>query len=129
MKNICYKNVFEYLNLDSRLLTNETPMRFVLCFENSKIDLHPIIMYELLMKNKRIKDHTTDLFYSGKCEKVSIDYDGKWYPIELDDFDDLIWKNCLKQARENQIIGEFKESADGLWEEALDLIENMISLS
>jgi hypothetical protein len=129
MKSICYMNVAEHLNLDPHLFTSETPVRFQLSFEKSKSDLHPVLMYELLMKNKTITDYTNSLFYLGKCEKVSVNYDNEWYHIELDDFDDLIWKNCLKEARENQIIGEFKESADGLWEEALDLIDNIIMLS
>jgi len=129
MKSICYRNVFDYLKLDSRLLTSETQMRFQLSFENSKSDLHPVMMYELLMKNKTIKDYTSNLFYSGKCEKVSINHDNKWYHLELDDFEDSIWKNCLKEAQENQIIVKFKESADGLWEEALILIDDIIMTS
>ena len=129
MKSICYKNVFEHLKLDSKLFTNETPMGFRLCFEKSTSDLHPLLMYELLMKNKTIKDYTNNLFYSGKCEEVVINYKGELHPIELDDFDDLIWKNCLKEVQENQIIGEFKKSADGLGEEALSLIDDIIVLS
>lgn len=129
MKSICYKNVFEHLKLDPHLFTSETPVRFQLSFEKSKRDLHPVLMYELLMKNRTITDYTNDLFYSGKCETVSINCDNKWYHIELDDFDDLVWKNCLKEARENQIIDEFKKSAEGLWEEALNIIDDIIMLS
>ena len=47
-------------------------------------------MYELLMKNKIIKDYTGNLFYSEKCEKVSINHDNKWYPLKIETFNDSI---------------------------------------
>ena len=126
MKNILYKNVLDYLKLDSSLLLTETSMMFQLRFENSTSDLYVVIMYELLMKNKTINDYTRNSLYSGKCEGVAINYGSDWHHLKLDEFDELIWKNCLKEARDNQVIVKFKESADSLWEEALTLIDDII---
>ena len=43
-----------------------------------------------------IKDYTSRLFYSGKCEKVSFNCHSKWDHVLLENIDNLIWKKSLK---------------------------------
>jgi hypothetical protein len=128
VKNIVYKNIFEYLKLDYKLLSSEPNMSIDLGFENSKLNLNFPVIYELLIKNKTIKEYTSNMFYLGKCERVEIKYD-QWHFIELDEFDESIWKKCLKEAQKNKIISDIKKSADALWEEAQDLINDIITTS
>jgi hypothetical protein len=128
MKNIVYKNIFEYLKLDSRLLSSEPKMRIDLGFENSKLTLHFPVIYELLIKNRTIKEYTSNMFYLGKCLKVEIKYD-QGYFIKLDEFDESIWEKCLNEAQRNQKISDFKKSADALWEKAQGLIKDIITTS
>lgn len=129
MKNICYRNVFEYLEFDSQLLTSKTRMNFQLGFKNSKLDLHILEMYELLIKNETIKEYASNLFRLGKCEKVLTNYENKEYSIGLDDFNKLIWRKCLEEVAGNQTIIQFKNGVDALLEEAFNLIDHIITTS
>jgi len=129
IKNICCRNVLEYLDIETQPSAGYPELRFRLFFEKSEGDLHPTIIYEYLMKNKSIKDYIDKLFYPGKCEKISINCMDKWHEIKLEDFDELIWKNCLKEAKENPEVVQMKESADTLWEWAQTLIETITTTS
>ncbi len=63
IKNICCRNVLEYLDIKTQPSAGYPELKFKVVFEKSEGDLHPMILYEYLMENKSIKDYTDKLFY------------------------------------------------------------------
>ena len=125
MTNIVNKNVLEYLGKEYHPSNNELRLDFKAISKRSRADLYQHEIYKLLLTNKKIQTYIKSVYYRDLYEKISVTYSNETYYINLDEFDEHIWKKCLKEASENTEIIQMTKSADTLWEEAWDLIDNI----
>jgi hypothetical protein len=57
--------------------------------------------------------------------RARIIYSHSAWTVNLDEFEELVWKKCLKEASENAEVVEMKKSIEVLSEEVWDLIEQI----
>lgn len=126
--NIASKNVLEYLKKKHHVSKSE-PIAFdyvkLITKSNSGSGFNVHLIYKLLLTNQKVQTYTRKEYWRTPPEKISISYFSKNYDVSLDEFDELIWKKCLKEASENTEINGMRESGKALLEEAWDLIDEI----
>lgn len=119
-------NVLEYLKKEDTPSNNEFKLNFkVVSSMKSHIDLHPQTIFQLLLSNQEIRTYLNKVHWRDTFEKISIIYSNETYDINLDEFDELVWKKCLKEASNNTAIQNMKESVEALISEAWYLLEKI----
>ena len=126
MNTIVNINVLDYLKKEHHTSNNELKLHFKAFSATSQMDLHSQIIYTLLLKNQKIQTYLNGVYWRNTFDRISITYSNEPSPdINLEEFDQLIWKKCLKEASENPEIIQMKESLEELHELAMDLIEEI----
>ena len=131
MINIASKNMLKYLKEKYGLRGKEaisfSDVKILTKSEHNYIDFDIHVVYELLLTNQKVHPYIKRRHWTHVYEKVSVLYGSKAYNITLDEFDELIWKKCLKEASKNSKIINMKKSAEALSQEAWALIERITS--
>lgn len=127
LNNIVNKNALEHLRKEYPPSNNEAlSLDFkAVAKSKSQIDLHQHLIYRLLLTNQKIQTYLNREYYQQVFEKIRITYSNEAYDVNLDEFDERIWKKCLNEASENTEIIQMKENAEALLEEVWDLIEEI----
>jgi hypothetical protein len=127
--NIVNKNVLEYLKEKYHLLNKGAIVfdhaKVISKSEKSAVDFDVHLIYRLLLNEQKVKTFLNREYWRHAYEKVSVHYFSEAYNINLDEFDEIIWEKCLKEASENTEIIAMKKSADFLYEEAYNIIEEI----
>ena len=126
MKGIINRNVGEYLRWE--ILPSENGLKLELKAtgrRKSQIELYPQLLYQLLLKNQKVRDYSNHWSDDSDYEKIDLTYSDATRTENLDKFDEIIWSKCLKEASENAEVLQLKETAEALLEEAWNLIEQI----
>jgi hypothetical protein len=125
MNYIVTKNNLEYIHRASPPLNNELKLNLKAVSEKFHFDLYSQIIYQLLLTNQKIQTYLSKVYWRYSFEKIQVTYSDSAWTVNLDEFDELVWKKCLKEASENAEVIEMKKSVEVLSEEAWDLIEQI----
>jgi len=129
MLSIVNKNVLAYLKKKHHLSTDEIlHFDFIKVLTKSRhfeVDLNTHTIYKLLLTNQKIQTYFNRVYYRHVYKKIRITYSNEAHHVNLDEFDERIWKECLKEASENTEIIQMKENAEALLEEVWNLIEEI----
>jgi len=126
MNAIVNKNVSKYLKKECSPLMNELNLVFRVFSESSSVELSQHDIYKLLLTNKKVKTYLNTVYFRQVYEKIQIQATafGDQF-LNLDEFDEHIWEKCLKEASEDARVTQLRKSAETLYEEAWDLIEDI----
>ena len=127
--NIASKNILEYLK-EKYDLVDKGDIVFDYVKIISEKDQHEVnfdvhLLCQLLLRRRKLKGFLELEYWRYTFEKVTISYFSKIYDIDLDEFDGFIWQKCLEEASKNTEIIAMRESADYLYEEAYNIIEEI----
>lgn len=126
IKNILNVNVLEYLKKEYTPSNNEFNFELkVVSSMKHHIDLHPQTIFQLILSNQEIRTYLNKVHWRDTFEKISIIYSNEPYDRNLDEFDELVWKKCLKEASKNTAIQDMRESVKSLISEAGYLLEKI----
>ena len=121
--NIVKKIVLQYLEKEYHPSKDKQKLDFKAISKESQVELHQQEIYKLLLTNQKIQTYFNRVYYRHVYKKIRITYSNEAHHVNLDEFDERIWKECLKEASENTEIIQMKENAEALLEEAWNLIE------
>lgn len=127
--NIVNKNILEYLKEKHDLVDKGDVVfdyvRIISKSEKSVLDFDVHLIYRLLLSGQKLRNFLERVYWRNVYEKVSVSYFSKYYDINLDEFDESIWQKCLGDEPKNADIIAMKESADYIYDEAYNIIEEI----
>jgi hypothetical protein len=91
----------------------------------SNLDQNTI--YRLLLKSQKLQAYINliNLGTANDLYTIFIKYSNQDYPINLKEFDKLVWNKCLKNVSKNTDIIQVRKDSGALCEEVYDLIEEI----
>ena len=114
-------NVSEYLEK----VRQEDESQVVTFYAIAKDSSPQLNFNEILLWNQDIKQYLADIYFRYQFISINVKhiYDsGKEKRVELDEFDEYIWKKCLEESSKNPKIKEMKDFVDYLFEKTWNLI-------
>jgi hypothetical protein len=130
IRDIASKNIHDYLKEkhgdSSTERINFGDIKILTSSERSSpVDFDTHLVYKLLLTNKKIQTYIDEKYWWCVYEKVRILRGSKQYDVNLNDFDELVWNKCLKEASNNSYIKDMKQKAKTLKSEAWHLLEKI----
>ena len=129
MNKIVNRNVLQHMEGKCEASDDEMMLEFAASNGRSLSNLYVQTIYEILLKGLKIQTYlnSTHLRNYGS---IYVSHPGKNGArrdrvLDLNEFDELVWKKCLKETSENTVINQMKESAEFLSDYAWDLIEEL----
>ena len=83
-----------------------------------EVNFNTHLIYKLLLTNQKVQTYIDREHWQDVYEKVSILYGSETYYVDLNEFDELVWKKCLKEASKNTEIRNMKKSVETLADKA-----------
>ena len=123
IKQIITKNVSTYLQKAYDQENDKVDVKFRAIAKDSPWDLPEI--HVPLLKNQKIKPYLIDIDFRRSYTSMEIIYNNEPHKVDLEKFEEHIWKKCLEESSENAEITKLKESVEHLMEEAQALIERI----
>lgn len=124
LKKILLKNIFEHLGLSQPKDYESIDLRFRLISDESQGGINIFDLFNLLLTNQTIKSYVNK-HYQNRYSEITIVYQQK-YPINLEMFNDIIWKQCLKEVALASKINQMKKDRTSLVDEIENLIDTII---
>jgi len=125
MDNIVKKIVLQYLEKEYHPSKDKQKLDFRVISKESQVELNQHLIWKLLLTNQKIQTYFNRVYYQLLFEKIRITYSNETYHVNLSEFDERIWKKCLKEASENTEINAMKKSMEDLSQRAWNLIEEI----
>ena len=129
MIDIASKNILAYLRGKYGISGTEViDFGLVKIFSKSKhfeVNFDAFLIYKLLLKNQKVQTYMDREYWRNVYETVSILYGSTTYDVNLNEFDELVWKKCLKEASKNADIRNMKRSVETIENEAWYLMEKI----
>ncbi|MCP8320801.1 MAG: hypothetical protein H3Z52_07665 [archaeon] len=126
IRQIIARNVSKYLGKVYDQGNEKIDIKFkAIADDYSSIDLYDQQIHKLLLKNQRIKQYLSDKYFEHVYIEITILYNNEPHRIDLEKFDESIWKKCSEEASENFEINQMKKSIETLLTEAWDLIDEI----
>ena len=127
IEGIMVRNVSEHLSKSSDQIKNKMDVKLLTNSKDSSGQLYEI--EKLLLKNQDIRSYLDDVHFRNPVLAITIVYNNDRHKIELDEFNEKIWKKCLKEVNENLEVNQMKKSVDALRDEAWYLISKITETS
>lgn len=124
LKKILLKNIFEYIGVIQPKDYERIELRFLLISEDSQGGINIFDLFKLLLDDQTIKSYVNK-HYQDRYSEINIEYQ-KRYPINLEIFNDIVWKKCLKEVALDSEINQMKENRISLIDETENLIDTII---
>ena len=127
MDNIVQRNVFRHLEkkFGASKMKQSLDLDFRAHSKDSSVQLYIQEIYTLLLTGQNIQAYYNETYYRRVYETMEIRISNDKHLMNLGEFDESIWKKCLREVSKNTKIIQMKKSAEALLKEALELIEEI----